>query len=65
MKRPNAKFAKKLTMKELKHIKETSANNRITLTTIKENIAFQLKENIICHECRAIARKLNLLPAEA
>ena len=62
-----AKWMNKLTVKELKHMAETSSTGRPNLTTFKANRAAQreLKEKSGClHEpcwdCLFIARKLGL-----
>lgn len=52
------KWQKKLTKKELKHIKETTSDG--TLRAIKTNRLGQTENNITCHDCDIIARKLGL-----
>jgi hypothetical protein len=51
MKKP--KWAKKLTVKEIKHIADTSNTGRASLRVIKINA-----NNPHCTECRYIANKL-------
>lgn len=51
-------WKKKLTKKELLHVKETC--NRITLGAIKRNLSWQKESEIKCWDCRAIARKLGI-----
>lgn len=53
-----AKWHKKLTIKELRHVKETTDST--TLKQFKRNREFQKKENIKCWECFSIAHKLGL-----
>lgn len=60
------KWKKKLTKKELKHIKETT--NGGTLAEFKRNREWQVRPDQefgkepdeMCFECRSIARKLGL-----
>ncbi len=51
------KWEKKLTVKELKHVREWGGK---TLAGFKANRKEQAKNNIQCFECRQIARKLGL-----
>lgn len=53
-----AKWARKLTKRELRHLAEGSATGRPTLQSLKANLAGQNKLNIRCFECQSIARKL-------
>jgi hypothetical protein len=56
---------KKLTMKELKYLAETSASGRPSLASLKRNREFQIGEGCDCHECRYIALKLGIETVEA
>jgi hypothetical protein len=53
------KWQRKLTKKEIGHIKETT--NRPTLEQFKRNFEHQQGSQFPCWECRAIARKLGIL----
>jgi len=55
-----AKWARKLTAKELRHLAEGSAAGRPTLHSLKANLEGQRMLNIECFECEAIARKLSI-----
>lgn len=56
------KFQKKLTKKELQHLKETTT--RGTLTEFRRNREHQQKEGIKCFDCRRIALKLGVEKVE-
>jgi hypothetical protein len=60
-----AKWVRKLTARELRHLAEGSASGRPTIQSLKANLAGQRKLNIQCIECEAIARKLSIaIPAQ-
>ena len=53
-----AKWKRKLTAADLRHIKETT--NRNTLEEIRRNVLQARIDGVICHECQVIARKLGI-----
>lgn len=55
-----AKWARKLTKRELRHLAEGSSTGRPTIQSLKVNLDGQHKLNIRCFECEAIARKLSI-----
>lgn len=55
-----AKWARKLTKKDLRHLAEGSATGRPTLHSLKANLAGQRERGIQCVECEQIARKLSV-----
>ena len=55
-----AKWARKLTKRELDHLAEGSATGRPTVKSLKANLDGQLSLNIQCRECESIARKLSI-----
>jgi hypothetical protein len=62
MKKPKitrrTKWEKKLTIKEIRHIRETTDTG--SLQQFIHNRELQRAMNTPCHECRFIARKLGL-----
>jgi hypothetical protein len=58
-----AKWMKKLTKQDLKHLAEVSATGRPSIRSLRENLDGQHKLGIECFECRAIARKLSIAVA--
>ena len=65
--RRTAKWMKKLTMKELRHLAETSHTGRPSLIQLKLNREHQIKQKKAgphgiepCWDCRIIAHKLGL-----
>ncbi len=52
------KWQKKLTKKELQHVKETTQS--CTLRSFRANREEQIRDNITCFECEHIARKLGI-----
>lgn len=55
-----AKWARKLTKKDLSHLAEGSATGRPSIKSLKSNLEGQRELNIQCFECEAIARKLSI-----
>lgn len=55
-----AKWMKKLTKKELRHLAEGNATGRPTLRSLRANILSQRTSGATCFECESIARKLSL-----
>jgi len=57
-----AKWMEKLTMKELKHLAETSGNGKITIKALKANRVLQgaPQGEEGCWDCMLIARKIGL-----
>lgn len=53
-----AKWVRKLTKRQLRHLAEGSATGRPTLRSLKVNLEGQHKIGIRCFECEDIARKL-------
>ena len=60
-----AKWAKKLTKKEMRHLADGSASGRPTIRSLRANLEGQRQLNIRCFECEAIARKLSIKVPEA
>lgn len=54
------KWAKKLTVRELRHVAEGSATGRATLHSLKANLEGQATTGVVCWECRTIAAKIGL-----
>ena len=50
-------WQKKLTKKELQHLRDTGAN---TLADVRENVLYQAKNRFPCWECVGIGRKLDI-----
>lgn len=55
-----AKWTRKLTKKDLRHLAEGSSSGRPTLHSLKANLAGQRELNAPCFECLDIARKLSI-----
>jgi hypothetical protein len=55
-----SKWVKKLSKRELKHLKEGSATGRPTLRSLRENLRLQKENGLRCFECEAIARKVGV-----
>jgi hypothetical protein len=55
-----AKWMKKLTKRDLKHLAEGSATGRPTIQSLTANLDGQRKLGIQCFECETIARKLSV-----
>lgn len=55
-----AKWVRKLTMRELRHLAESSATGRPTLQSLKANLQGQHQNGIHCFDCESIARKLSI-----
>ena len=53
-----AKWAKKLTKRDLTHLAEGSATGRPTMRSLKANLEGHHRDSIRCFECESIARKL-------
>ncbi len=51
------RWQKKLTKKELLHLRETGAT---TLEQVRENVLFQAQNRFPCWECVEIGRKLGI-----
>jgi hypothetical protein len=58
MKKP--KWARALTVKEIRHLAEGSATGRASMRSLKANLEGQQKAGITCLECRHIANKLDI-----
>jgi hypothetical protein len=56
----SAKWVKKLTKREVRHLAEGSATGRPTIQSLKANLDGQRKLGIQCFECEAVARKLSI-----
>lgn len=54
------KWAKGLTVKEIRHLAEGSATGRASMASLKRNLQGQKEKGIECFECRHIAFKLNI-----
>lgn len=57
------KWQRKLSADLRKHLRET-CEGAPTLAAFQRNRAFQLKDGIVCRECRSIALALGLEQAE-
>lgn len=55
-----AKWMKKLTKRDLRHLAEESDSGRATLSSLKANLKGQHELGITCFECERIARKLSI-----
>lgn len=55
-----AKWTKKLTKGELRHLADGNASGRPTIQSLKANLAGQRELNIQCFECEAIAHQLSI-----
>lgn len=64
MKKPKMKWCRKLTMADIRHIKESSDSASVTLRAVRANLAIQKEKGIICWECQSIGRKLGLIPEQ-
>lgn len=54
------KWAKKLTATDLRHVAEGSATGRASLRSLKENLAGQAGNGVVCWQCRSIAAKVGV-----
>ncbi len=51
----------KLTKKEKQHIKEDAGCNLVSMEPFRRTIKWQIENNVACHECINIAKKLEIL----